>query len=101
MAGCGEGSFFIRLDFRTGSTFEQAGLYVFNVCRISFLYVVITSYDSSLRGKRSGVRFLYNEHKNGHKNTLYACAYTYAYVMAHLVPRASDPFGQREEFYVT
>ena len=42
MAGCGEGSFFIGLDFRIGSTFEQAGLYVFNVSRISCLDVLIT-----------------------------------------------------------
>ena len=85
MAGCGEGSFFfIGLDFRTGSTFEQAGLYVFNVCRISCLDILITNYDSGLRGKRSGVRFLCNEHKNGHKNTLYACIYAYAYVTAVL-----------------
>ena len=62
MAGCGEGSFIIGLDFRTGSTFEQAGLYVFNVCRISFLDILITNYDLDLRGKRSGVRFLCNEH---------------------------------------
>ena len=62
MAGCGEGSFFNGLDFRTGSTFEQAGLYVFNVCRISFLDILNTNYDSDLRGKLSGVRFLGNEH---------------------------------------
>ena len=33
--------FFIGLDFPTGSTFEQAGLYVFNVCRISFLDILM------------------------------------------------------------
>ena len=82
MAGCGEGGFLIGLDFRTGSTFEQAGLYAVNVCRISCLDILITNYDSGLKGKRYGVRFLCNEHKNGHKNTLYACVYAYAYVTA-------------------
>ena len=53
--------FFVDLDFRTGSTFEQSGLYVFNVCRISCLDILITNYDSDLRGKRSRVRFLCNE----------------------------------------
>ena len=81
MGGCGEGSFLIGLDFRTGSTFEQAGLYVFNVCRISCLDILITNGDSGLRRKCSGIRFLC---KNGHKNTLYACVYTYAYVTAVL-----------------
>ena len=54
--------FFIGLDFRSGSTFEQAGLHVFNACRISFLDILIANYDSDLRGKRSGARFLCNEH---------------------------------------
>ena len=75
------------LDFRTCRTFEQAGLYVlylFNVCRISCLDILITNYDSGLKGKRSGVRFLCNEHKNEHKNTLYARVYAYAYVTAVL-----------------
>ena len=67
MAGCGEGSFLIGLDFHTGSTFEQAGLCIFNVCRISRLDILITNHDSGLRGKHSRVRFLCNEHKNGHK----------------------------------
>ena len=83
MAGRGEGRFLMGLDFRTGSTFEQAGLYVlyvFNVCRISCLDILITNYDSGLKGKRSGARFLCNGHKNEHKNTLYACVYAYAYV---------------------
>ena len=57
----------IDLDFRTGSTFEQAGLYVFKVCRISCLDILITNDDSGLSGKRSGVRFLCNEHKSGQK----------------------------------
>ena len=57
----------IGLDFRTGSTFEQAGLHVFNVCRISDLDILITNDDSGLSGNRSGVRFLCNEHKNGQK----------------------------------
>ena len=78
MAGCGEGSFFVGLDFRTGSTLEQAGLYVFNVCRISCLDILMTNYDSGLRGKRTGVRFLCNQ------NTLYACVYAYVYVTAVL-----------------
>ena len=48
------------LDFRTGSmqvscTFEQAGLNLFNVCRISCFGVLITTNDSGLIGKRSGV----------------------------------------------
>ena len=92
MAGCGKGSFFIGLDFRTGSTFEQAELYVFNVCRISCLGILITSvtHISGLRGKRSEVRFLCNEHKNGHKNTLYACVYAYAYVTASLTSAESS-----------
>ena len=72
--------FFIGLDFRAGSTFEQAGLYVFTNCRISRLDISITNDGSGLRGKHSGVRFLCNEHKNRHKNTLYACVYAYAYV---------------------
>ena len=76
--------FFIGLDFRTGSKLEQAGLYVFNVCRISCLHILITNYDSGLRGKRSRERFLCNEHKNGHKNTLYARVYACAYVTAVL-----------------
>ena len=70
----------IRLDFRTGSMFKKAGLYVFNVCRISCLDILITNGDSGLRRKRSGVRFLCNELKNGHKNTLYTCVYAHAYV---------------------
>ena len=84
MAGCGEGSFLVGLDFRPGSTFEQAGLYSFNVCRISCLDILITNYDSGLRGKRSGVRSLCNKHKNGHKNIFYAWVYAYAYVTAVL-----------------
>ena len=55
-----------------------------NVCRISCLDILITNDDSGLRRKRSGVRFLRNEPKNGHKNTLYACVYAYAYVTALL-----------------
>ena len=78
MAGCGEGSFLIGLDFHTGSRFEQARLCIFNVCRISCLDILITNYDSGLRGKHSRVRFLRNEHKNRHKYTLYACVYAYA-----------------------
>ena len=68
--------FFIGLDFRTVSTFEQAGLFVFNACRISCLGILITNYDSGLRGKSSGVRFLSSEHKNGNKNNS-----THAYML--------------------
>lgn len=62
----------------------EAGIYVFNAFRISCLGILTTKDDSSLRGKRSGVRFLYSEHKNGHINTLYASVYAYAYVTAFL-----------------
>ena len=74
MGGCGEGgqfsvrlviyglfSFSNQFGFRTGSAFEQAGLNVFNVCRISCFGVLITTNDSGVRGKRSGVWFLGNE----------------------------------------
>ena len=88
MGKCGERSFFsvslIGLDFRTGSTFEKAGLNVFYVCRISCPDILITNDESGFRGKRSGVQFLCSEHKNEHKNTLYACVYAYAYVTAVL-----------------
>ena len=46
---------------------NKLDFYVFNVCRISCLNILINNYDSGLRGKRSGVRFLCNEQKNGPK----------------------------------
>lgn len=74
MRGCGEGgqfsvrlviyglfSFSNQFGFRTGSAFDQAGLNVFNDCRISCFGVLITTKDSGVRGKRSGVWFLGNE----------------------------------------
>ena len=75
--------FFINFDFRTQvARLNKLDFTCLMFVELICLDILITKFDSGLRGKRSGVRFLCNEHKNGHKNTLYVCEY--AYVTAFL-----------------